>query len=354
MKPEGDKRQLLLQHMHNEVVAARSMYMDGFMAQAGLHLFNGWHALACLQADANGEPYPGLSSLQLDPGSLPNADRVARDAEQWEASFKAVLGFSPTAPVQELLERMEAEEGQSSQERKRLATQIRYQLRMAEEAHKKLHWQDRVARMRVKAPGRRKIGIVAGVILAAGLIAAGVYFLPSSDEAAAPPAPGVQPSDNPAPPVPAGLALELDDLAQAKPQNTAWDAKGTHRFESFVMVDLGDLRRSKAIELSLDSNDDYLVHFFRSGQQVGTVQFQMRPNIPGLRVERQAVPAEAVAGGYDGVKVLVGPKGDGIYVLGHLLLHDEMPAPAAAGDAGSGAAAKAPAGAGDAAPKPPR
>ena len=105
---------------------------------------------------------------------------------------------------------------------------------------------------------------------------------------------------------------------------SAWNAEGNFVFSCRptcpeLRLTYDARTRAASFELSLDNNDRYRVVFYAAGRALADVDIDPHPTGPGVRVETRAVPASALAEGFDaiGVRPLYG---DGAYALGHLRL----------------------------------
>jgi len=306
--------------MYAELVAARSLFMDGFLGQAALHLVSAWHALGCLQAQERDEELPELP-LEISLEDLPNGPRLAKRKELWVESLEAIQQFSPAAAPQDWIEQHTDLQDASRARRKRFLILLRYQLKAAEETYQKLAWQQRRLTMRrFMSSGRAKL-LVAGLVLLA--LVAGVAIILSTGGSNGV-ATGGKSSSAAAPPPPAALIkkVKLADVNKPVEKGTAFDAKGNTHFADVVEVLLGKVMSATKVELSLDNNDDYRVDFLKGQVTVGSVTTPKNAKISGLRVARLDVPEAAVDKGYDRVRVVF-IKGDTIHVLGHLRLLEE-------------------------------
>ncbi|HVJ17692.1 MAG TPA: hypothetical protein VM686_19860 [Polyangiaceae bacterium] len=115
----------------------------------------------------------------------------------------------------------------------------------------------------------------------------------------------------------------LSDAAEhtrVRAAGSQWDKAGNHVFTcrphcSELRLGFHAPQSTKSVEVSVDSNDRYLVTFYRNETLLARTEVPVR-NVSGMRVERLTVPA--VASGFDAVGVLP-LYGDGSYSLGHLL-----------------------------------
>lgn len=112
------------------------------------------------------------------------------------------------------------------------------------------------------------------------------------------------------------------DLAVAKENGEEWDSPGTAVInEDGVRITFDGLNHAPVLELSLDSNDVYLLTFMRDGAVVGADVFGKLPQ-NGLAVRFAEVGVQGLRGGYDEL-VIVPLAGDGMYSVGHVLLRSE-------------------------------
>jgi len=75
---------------------------------------------------------------------------------------------------------------------------------------------------------------------------------------------------------------------------------------------------ASVMEIALDSDNDYTLNFRTGGRVLSKIVMPALNSAGGtLRVERMAVPDEAVRSGYDNILIVPG-KGDGMYSLGHI------------------------------------
>ncbi|UCD17086.1 MAG: hypothetical protein JSV44_11635 [Candidatus Zixiibacteriota bacterium] len=104
---------------------------------------------------------------------------------------------------------------------------------------------------------------------------------------------------------------------------TPCDAKGCILItDDGLCVELDKVYYSTFLEISLDQNDNYVLHF-RSDSTVLATQtiYADLSRAPGLRLDMIRVPIEAVDHGYNNIFIL--PRGgDGLYGMGHLRLGD--------------------------------
>ena len=114
---------------------------------------------------------------------------------------------------------------------------------------------------------------------------------------------------------------KLAELATLQTPGSPWDAPGSVRiFPIGLVIDLEALHFAEAIEVSLDHNDTYALHYYRRGRLLAS-QVIDRPvhGLGGLNVVARPLPAVVREQGLD--MVVVYPRGgDGMYSLGHLQL----------------------------------
>lgn len=306
----------MLGYMYSELVAARSLHMDGFIPQSALHLTHAWHALASLQAQERGEPVPSLERFEIRVEDLPNAGQVSRDVSRWQATHAPLLAFARQGTPEELLRRHAAFLEAPRAERKRLEAMLLHQLKLAEASHDQLHRRRRLLHLRAGLSRRWPLLAAALTLLlltAGGLYAALGPETPDSKETTGS-------HSEPAPPP--AKEVKLSEVAEPKAHGSAWDAKGTVPIAGHLTVRLGSVRHHRTIELSLDCNDVYQLRFFKEDKALAGLNIDKKVDFQGLRVERLPVPEAAVTAGYDAVKI-IGGQGDGIWVLGHLVLSDQ-------------------------------
>jgi hypothetical protein len=112
-----------------------------------------------------------------------------------------------------------------------------------------------------------------------------------------------------------GFAGVLD--VPRKSPGTMWDAPGNVVFKNAVLVSLGDATKTaNEMELSLDMNDVYVVHWLHRGKEVGKAVKVGPTDVPGggLAIYRVSTGAESI----DAV-VVMAVSGDGMYSVGHVI-----------------------------------
>ncbi len=117
--------------------------------------------------------------------------------------------------------------------------------------------------------------------------------------------------------------VALDHFNTPKEEGTAYNASGCMLFlQPGLKILIGQVTHATRVEVSLDCNDEYTLHFLRGTNEHGTVTIKPRPiRSGGLRIEVVDVPKEAVDSGYYYILITPGG-GDGTYSAGHLRLLD--------------------------------
>jgi arabinofuranosyltransferase len=125
-----------------------------------------------------------------------------------------------------------------------------------------------------------------------------------------------------------GSVATLADVAGVKDDGTPRDAAGVHDLSALPLAVTCDARSGRrALDVSLDSDDRYILTFLRDGARLGTLELGPIPEYrrqPGLVSYTVDVPPRASERGFDTI-VVTGARGDGKFALGHLLL-DGTPA----------------------------
>lgn len=136
------------------------------------------------------------------------------------------------------------------------------------------------------------------------------------------------------PPLPSNLVLPLvppyntlflhySELRKRKEQGAPLVSPGTRGFADMARVRLGRIRKDRSFEVSIDADDAYTFRFLREGREVAELLIPASQDHGGLRVERREVPAAAVSSGYDLIEITHG-QGDGIHIIGHLILGSDL------------------------------
>jgi len=119
-----------------------------------------------------------------------------------------------------------------------------------------------------------------------------------------------------------GFIRNLEELSDVKATETPWDAPGNVVLKQPLAVHVEDKAGRRYADVSLDSNDQYVLIFIKRNAAVGRVIVGPIPEHrrkPGLTSYTVDVPSRAERGGFD--TILVAPAGgDDAYSIGHLLL----------------------------------
>jgi hypothetical protein len=86
-----------------------------------------------------------------------------------------------------------------------------------------------------------------------------------------------------------------------------------------LRVELPELSRASAVDLSVDGNDRYSVLFARGSQVEGIASIDRSKKGGGLAVHKVAVPEPARTPGFDRIEI-VPVEGDNYYSVGHVIL----------------------------------
>jgi arabinofuranosyltransferase len=112
------------------------------------------------------------------------------------------------------------------------------------------------------------------------------------------------------------------ELSDVKAPETPWDAPGNIVLTQPLAVRVEDRPGRRYADVSVDSNDKYVLVFIKGNAAVGRVEIGPIPEHrrrPGLTSYTVDVPSRAVRSGFD--TVLVAPAaGDDNYAVGHLLV----------------------------------
>ena len=114
----------------------------------------------------------------------------------------------------------------------------------------------------------------------------------------------------------------LAELSDVKAPETPWDAPGNIVLTRPLAVRVEDRPGRRYADVSVDSNDSYVLVFIKGNEAVGRVAIGPIPphrRRPGLTSYTVDIPSRAERGGFD--TVLVAPAGgDDNYSIGHLLV----------------------------------
>jgi arabinofuranosyltransferase len=115
---------------------------------------------------------------------------------------------------------------------------------------------------------------------------------------------------------------QVAELSDVKAPETPWDAPGNVVLTQPLAVRVEDRAGRRYADVSVDSNDKYVLIFIKGNAAVGRVEIGPIPQHrrrPGLTSYTVDVPSRAVRSGFD--TVLVAPAaGDDDYAVGHLLV----------------------------------
>lgn len=121
----------------------------------------------------------------------------------------------------------------------------------------------------------------------------------------------------------------LDELTGVKEPGTPWDAPGVVQLLSWpLVVRVEDLPGRRYLDVSLDSNDIYRIHFLKRYKNVAYIDVGPIPQHrrgPGLATYTVDIPQLAVRKGFDTVLVTTLLGNDKAYAVGHLLLEKYPP-----------------------------
>jgi arabinofuranosyltransferase len=114
----------------------------------------------------------------------------------------------------------------------------------------------------------------------------------------------------------------LAEMSDVKAPETPWDAPGNVALAQPLAVRVEDRPGRRYADVSVDSNDKYVLIFVKGNAAVGRVEIGPIPphrRKPGLTSYTVDIPSRAERGGFD--TVLVAPAaGDDHYAIGHLLV----------------------------------
>lgn len=123
-----------------------------------------------------------------------------------------------------------------------------------------------------------------------------------------------------------GAIATLDDVAAVVPDGTFGDAPGVRDLTQPLAVFVPDQAGRRYIDVSLDSDDSYLLHFVKSNRLVASMTLGPIPQHrrqPGLATYTENLPASATRRGFD--TIVIGPLVGENYAFGHLLLDGHAP-----------------------------
>ena len=120
----------------------------------------------------------------------------------------------------------------------------------------------------------------------------------------------------------AGAVATLDQLASIRASGTPADADGNHSLKVPLAVSCPPRAGRRYLDISLDSDDRYVLTFLKGGKTLSTLELGPIPTYrrePGLINYTADVPARAREEGFDTI-VVAGAAGDEHYALGHLIV----------------------------------
>jgi arabinofuranosyltransferase len=119
-----------------------------------------------------------------------------------------------------------------------------------------------------------------------------------------------------------GSIATPNQLANRRPDGTPGDDPLNHMLTTPLAVVYGGVTHARRIDVSLDSDDTYLLAFFKEGRLQSTMELGPIPEYRrtrGLMRYALEIPEHAASGGFD--VILVTPSaGDGHYAVGHLIV----------------------------------
>jgi arabinofuranosyltransferase len=119
-----------------------------------------------------------------------------------------------------------------------------------------------------------------------------------------------------------GSVATLDQVAAVRANGTPGDAEGNHVLKTPLAVSCTPRRGRRYLDVSLDSDDRYVLTFLKDATILSTLElgpipaYRRRPGLTNYTVD---VPARAREYGFDTV-VVAPAAGDDHYALGHLLI----------------------------------
>jgi hypothetical protein len=119
-----------------------------------------------------------------------------------------------------------------------------------------------------------------------------------------------------------GSIATLDQLAAIRANGTPADADGNHPLHVPLAISCPPRAGRRYLDVSLDSDDRYLLTFLEDGKSLNTLELGPIPahrRQPGLTNDTVDVPARARELGFDTI-VVAGVAGDDRHALGHLIV----------------------------------
>jgi len=114
----------------------------------------------------------------------------------------------------------------------------------------------------------------------------------------------------------------LDQLATIRASGTPADASGNYSLKVPLAVSCPTRTGRRYLDISLDSDDRYLLTFLKDAKTVSTLELGPIPTYrrqPGLTNYTADIPPRAREEGFDTI-VVAGVAGDEHYALGHLIV----------------------------------
>jgi len=119
-----------------------------------------------------------------------------------------------------------------------------------------------------------------------------------------------------------GSLATLDQVAAIRANGTAGNAEANHSLKAPLAVACPPRAGRRYLDVSLDSDDRYLLTFLKDGRILSTLELGPIPEYrrqPGLTNYTADIPARAREQGFDTI-VVAGVAGDDHYALGHLIV----------------------------------
>ncbi len=325
MKRGPDTRQSLLRHASTEVSAAKSLYAQGLLQQAALHLSLFWRSLLKAghlnQGDESDSEEP---SGELEPGTLLSAAAPSSvDPAQWEESVAEVNRLASREASGELEVPGAADQGEARRVKDLLDLQLQLAGRACREAHRgsSAHLLASIPRLD-RGPWRLVIGVAALGALVVLVVTLTGSWARSPEAGAGPGETGTAGAVQPPTMVkfnPRSMSVTLARVSKRQRSGDFWNAPGSVVFAFKLRVLLPTIMKAGAVEVSVDHNDVYLLSFQRDSVELGTSRITPDLSKKGLRVLTIRAPKRAVSDGYDSI-LITGAEGDAAYSLGHLML----------------------------------
>ena len=120
----------------------------------------------------------------------------------------------------------------------------------------------------------------------------------------------------------AGAVATLEQVSAIRQEGMPGNAEGNHILNMPLAVTYPSRRGRRYLDVTLDSDDRYLLTFLAGGRVMSTLEIGPIPSYrrqPGLADYTMDIPPRARAKGFDTI-VVEATAGDGHYALGHLLV----------------------------------